>query len=111
VVGDAQANTIAISRNAAGRILVNGGAIAIKGGTPTVANTRSITVVGAAGNDLITIDEVNGALPSANLIGGTGDDTLVGGSGDDILVGQDGNDALVGKGGTDFLFGGAGNDS
>jgi Ca2+-binding RTX toxin-like protein len=111
VVGDAQANTIAISRNAAGRILVNGGAIAIKGGTPTVANTRSISVVGAAGNDLITIDEVNGALPNANLIGGTGDDTLVGGSGDDILVGQDGNDVLVGKGGTDFLFGGAGNDS
>ena len=111
MVGDAQANSIAISRDAAGRILVNGGAIAIKGGTPTVANTRSISVRRPAGNDVITIDEVNGALPSANLIGGTGDDTLVGGSGDDILAGQDGNDALLGKGGTDFLFGGAANDT
>ena len=37
--GDAADNTITISRNAAGNILVNGGAVPILGGTPTVANT------------------------------------------------------------------------
>jgi Ca2+-binding RTX toxin-like protein len=111
VVGDAQDNAIVISRNAAGQILVNNGAIPVKGGTPNVANTRSISVVGAAGNDVLSLDETNGALPRANLIGGIGNDTLTGGSGGDTLVGQAGNDVLVGKGGNDFLFGGADNDT
>ena len=39
VFGDSGANTITISRDAAGTILVNNGAIPIAGGTPTVANT------------------------------------------------------------------------
>src|SRR6185436_18247140 len=51
VFGDAGDNTIAVSRDAAGRILVNGGAVAVRGGTPTVANTTSISVFGLAGND------------------------------------------------------------
>ena len=38
--GDNLNNNITLSRNAAGQILVNGGAVAVKGGTPTVANTR-----------------------------------------------------------------------
>ena len=37
--GDNLDNTITLSRNAAGKILVNGGAVAVMGGTPTVANT------------------------------------------------------------------------
>ena len=37
--GDALDNNITTSRNAAGNILVNGGAVATVGGTPTVANT------------------------------------------------------------------------
>ena len=40
--GDALDNAITTSRNAAGAILVNGGAVAIQGGTPTVANTSLI---------------------------------------------------------------------
>ena len=39
VIGDALDNTTTISRDAAGRILVNGGAVPVLGGTPTVANT------------------------------------------------------------------------
>ncbi len=111
VVGDAQDNTIVISRDAAGRILVNNGDVRVIGSTPTVANTRTIAVVGSGGNDTITLDEVNGALPRATLIGGTGDDTLTGGSGNDQLIGQAGADTLLGKGGTDQLFGGADNDT
>ena len=111
VVGDAQDNTIVISRDAAGRILVNNGDVRVIGSTPTVANTRTIAVVGGGGNDTITLDEVNGALPRATLIGGTGDDTLTGGSGNDLLIGQAGNDTLLGKGGADQLFGGADNDT
>ena len=70
VFGDAGSNTITISRDAAGKILVNGGAVAVTGGTPTVANTSLIQVFGQAGNDTIGLNEANGALPRANLSGG-----------------------------------------
>jgi Ca2+-binding RTX toxin-like protein len=111
VFGDQQDNNIVVSRNAAGSILVNGGAVSIVGGAPTVANTALIQVFGQAGNDHISLDEANGALPAANLFGGAGNDTLTGGSGNDLLFGQAGNDTLLGKGGNDFLFGGDGNDT
>jgi hypothetical protein len=39
ILGDAQDNTIVVSRDAAGNILVNNGAIAIQGGPATIANT------------------------------------------------------------------------
>ena len=108
--GDNLDNTITLNRNAAGTILVNGGAVAVTGGTPTVANTALIQVFGQGGNDTIQLSESNGALPRANLFGGVGNDTMVGGSGGDMLFGQSGNDTLLGKGGTDFLFGGSEND-
>jgi Ca2+-binding RTX toxin-like protein len=110
VIGDNADNSVAISRDAAGRILVNGGAIAVVGGTPTVANVAQIQVFGQGGQDALRLDEANGALPRANLFGGTGNDVLTGGSGGDQLFGQSGNDTLLGKGGTDGLFGGADND-
>jgi Ca2+-binding RTX toxin-like protein len=111
VFGDSLNNTITINRDAAGKILVNNGAVAVVGGTPTVANTSLIQVFGQAGNDTITLNEANGALPVANLFGGAGNDTLTGGSGGDQLFGQAGNDTLLGKGGFDFLFGGVDNDT
>ena len=109
-LGDSADNTITTSRDAAGQILVNGGAVPIQGGPATVANTALIQVFGQGGNDTITLDESNGALPAAQLFGGAGNDTLTGGSGGDLLFGQSGNDTLLGKGGNDLLFGGSGND-
>ena len=110
IVGDAQANTIAVSRNAAGSILVNSGAVKIIGGKPTVANTTLIQLFGLAGNDKLTLDESKGSLPRANIFGGDGNDTITGGSGNDQLFGQAGDDTLLGNGGADLLFGGDGND-
>jgi Ca2+-binding RTX toxin-like protein len=111
VFGDSLNNSITISRDAAGKILVNNGAVTVAGGTPTVANTALIQVFGQAGNDTITLDEASGALPRANLFGGLNNDTLTGGSGGDQLFGQAGNDTLLGRGGFDFLFGGSENDT
>jgi Ca2+-binding RTX toxin-like protein len=108
--GDDVDNTIVTSRDAAGQILVNGGTVPVSGGTATVANTATIQVFGKGGNDTITLDESNGALPAAQLFGGAGNDVLTGGSGADQLFGGAGNDTLFGKGGNDMLFGGAGND-
>src|SRR5687767_3753241 len=59
VFGDNLDNNITIQRNAAGALLVNGGAVAIRGGTPTVANTALIQVFGQGGNDTITLSETN----------------------------------------------------
>jgi Ca2+-binding RTX toxin-like protein len=109
--GDDLDNTITTSRNAAGTILVNGGAVPVQGGQPTVANTGLIQAFGRGGNDTIMLDETNGALPAAQLFGGDGNDVLTGGSGADQLSGDSGNDVLLGKGGNDILHGGDGNDT
>jgi Ca2+-binding RTX toxin-like protein len=108
--GDNAPNNLTISRNG-GDIVVNGGAVAIAGQSPTIVNTSLINVFGLRGDDVITLDEANGALPAANLFGGDGNDTMTGGSGNDQLFGQNGNDNLLGKGGFDFLSGGSGNDT
>ncbi|MCJ9732477.1 calcium-binding protein, partial [Bradyrhizobium sp. PRIMUS42] len=110
VLGNGHNNAVTLGRNAAGTIVVNGGAVAVKGGPATVVNTKLIQAFGQDGNDIITIDESNGAMPAANLFGGAGNDGLTGGSGGDMLFGQSGNDTLLGKGGNDLLFGGSGND-
>jgi Ca2+-binding RTX toxin-like protein len=92
VTGDAQDNTIAVSRDAGGTILVNNGAVTVQGGTGTVANTSLIQVVGLGGNDNLSLNETNGALPSANIDGGAGNDAIAGGGGNDTLTGGAGND-------------------
>ncbi len=111
VFGDAQDNNLTISRNAAGQILVNGGAVAVAGGTPTVANTALIQVTSLGGADTVTLNQAAGALPRANLFGGAGNDVLTGGAGGDQLFGEAGNDTLLGQGGFDLLFGGSENDT
>ena len=111
VVGTTQNDTITVSRDVAGKLLVNGGAVRILGPAATVANTSLIDVFGLEGNDNLGLDEANGALPNADLFGGAGDDTLIGGSGSDQLFGESGNDTSLGKGGTDLLSGGSGNDT
>jgi Ca2+-binding RTX toxin-like protein len=110
VIGTTQNDTITVSRNAAGGLLVNGGAVRILGPTATVANTSLIDVFGLEGDDALALDEANGTLPNADLFGGAGNDTLIGGSGADQLFGASGDDTLLSKGGNDFLGGGSGND-
>src|SRR5690606_20621662 len=98
-VSDEATDTIVVSRNAAGTILINNGTVPVSGGTPTAANTDLIEIIGAGGNDIITLDEAMGALPAAEIFGGTGNDTLTGGSGGDTLSGEGDDDILFGRGG------------
>ena len=97
IFGDANKNSVVVSRDAAGNILVNGGAVQILGGTATVANTAKIQMFGQDGNDTITVDEANGAMPAVQMFGGNGNDILTGGSGNDMLFGQAGDDILLGQ--------------
>jgi len=94
--GDNLDNTITTSRDATGSILINAGAVPIQGGTATVTNTGLIQAFGQDGNDTISLDETNGALPSAKMFGGLGNDTVIGGSGADQLLGEAGDDVLIG---------------
>src|SRR6266566_1860648 len=105
-IGDDLDNSITTSRDAAGNILVNGGAVSISGGTATVANTRLISVSGQDGNDTITLDESNGALPAAFITGDGGNDTITGGSSNDVFAWNpgDGSDTVEGKDGVDTLL-------
>src|SRR5690349_4638775 len=109
LTGDDGDNHITVSRDAAGHLFGNGGAIHFSSDA-TVANTDLIRVNAGDGNDVVTLDETNGALPAAQIFGGDGNDTLTGGSGNDLLSGQGGNDSLFGGAGNDTLTGGAGND-
>src|SRR5260370_57901 len=130
VFGDDGDNVIVTSRDAAGQILGNGGAVPVSGGTATVANTATIQVFGNGGHDTISLDGSNGALPPPQLCGGAGNDGLTrrsvadrlvrggrdslpldGGAGNDTIPGGDGNDTLLGGDGNDVIAGGRGNDT
>jgi Ca2+-binding RTX toxin-like protein len=92
-----------VSRNAAGNLLVNGGAVLIVAGAATVAASL-IQIFGRGGNNILTLNESYARFRIADLVKGAGKDTVTGGSGSDKLFGQIGNDTLLGKGGVDFLF-------
>ena len=106
VRGDKSDNVISVGMDEAGTILINGGAVPIKGGMPTAANTHVIRVYGSDGDDQLWAEEFNGPLPPLELSGGEGDDLLVGGSSNDYLDGGPGNDTLAGQAGENTLLGG-----
>jgi len=118
VTGDNADDAIAITRDAAGQILINGGAISAQSaqeGQPTLTNATGIVVVGGNGNDTISLDNIappaGQALPPATLFGGRGNDILTGGGGNDMLFGGAGDDTITGGKGNDIAFLGKGNDT
>ena len=70
-----------ISRDAAGNLLVNNGAVQIVG-SASIANINSISVFGLAGND-----SLSGLGGNDTLSGSAGADTINGGQGADNLTG------------------------
>jgi hypothetical protein len=78
------------------------------------ANVARILVKARAGDDLVRIDEANGAFTDTiptTIAGGRGDDTLVGGRGAETFVGGSGNDSIDGKAGNDLALMGQGDDT
>src|SRR2546430_12984459 len=73
-----------------------------------------IAVDAQAGDDLVRIDESNGAFTDTiptTLDGGAGNDTLAGGKGAETLLGGNGNDVIDGNAGNDLALMGAGDDT
>jgi hypothetical protein len=103
-------DTITVSRNPISkgqlRVSING----LLNGVDSVGLKR-INISALEGNDLILIDQSQGAITlPVNIAGGSGNDTMTGGSGADVLQGGRGNDAIRGAAGSDVLEGGVGND-
>jgi Ca2+-binding RTX toxin-like protein len=74
----------------------------------------TIAVDAAAGDDLVRIDESNGAFTDSiptTIAGGDGNDTIAGGKGNETLLGGNGNDSIDGNGGNDLALLGAGDDT
>jgi hypothetical protein len=64
------------------------------------------------GDDLVQIDEANGAIDEpATIRGGNGDDTILGGAAVDTIYGGNGDDFIDGNRGADVAFMGPGNDT
>jgi len=85
--GDTASNSLNVSSTGAGLITLNG--VVVLGGQATLGNVEVIAMDGGAGNDTLRIDETNGTMPSAKLVGGPGNDKLTGGSRADIIDGAD----------------------
>lgn len=108
ITGDAASNSLSVGRTPDGVITLNG--TIVLNGQATVGNVDIIGMDGGEGNDTLRIDETNGSMPAAKLVGGIGNDRITGGSGDDIIDGGEGADSIDGGAGADRIDGGAGND-
>jgi len=78
------------------------------------ASISQINVDVRAGDDVVRVDERNGAFTTTirtTIDGGAGNDAIAGGSGAETLQGGEGNDSLDGNGGNDLGLLGAGDDT
>jgi Ca2+-binding RTX toxin-like protein len=78
------------------------------------SKVTKIAVNARSGNDVVRIDESNGAFTDTiptTIDGGDGNDTIAGGKGAETLLGGSGNDSIDGNGGNDLALLGAGDDT
>src|SRR5262245_25597588 len=96
VTGDDLDNSLAVSRDAAGTLVVNGDGVVVpvQGGPATTANTTLIQIFGMGGNDVLVWSR-SANLPRAIVDGGAGNDIITSGTGNDTLIGGAGNDTYV----------------
>jgi Ca2+-binding RTX toxin-like protein len=80
---------------------------------PVIVNLNTGTGSGAdaAGDTLVSIENLVGSRYNDTLLGNASDNRLAGGAGNDRLSGGDGADVLFGGGGNDQLTGGQHNDT
>src|SRR5262249_38186406 len=114
ITGNDASSKLALRLGANGRLEVDVG----DDGTADFSFDRSkfssIVIDAGGGDDIVRMDESNGAFTTdeqITIIGGPGDDTLIGGIGAETFYGGPGNDTIIGGGGNDVIFGGDGDDT
>src|SRR5688572_20078248 len=107
VVATAAADTVVVSQNLLGELIVT------VNGTPTNHGVVAddVTINGLGGDDAITVESVPATVLSLTLNGGDGNDALTGSAAPERLNGDDGDDVLDGGVGADTMVGGAGGDA
>src|SRR6185369_16374580 len=92
VTGDADANSVSLSRTDAGQLLVRSGDTTIK--SVAYADVQKISVSLLGGNDRLTV--AAGIEKPTTVSGGDGNDSITTGSGKDSINGDGGNDVIDG---------------
>jgi Ca2+-binding RTX toxin-like protein len=108
VQGTAGNDTINVSQQSSGDILVNVNGVTEYNGAPPTAEVGRIVIFGDDGNDDIAI--ATNVDYFAHIHGGNGADRIRGGSRADVLIGSEGDDLIHGHDGRDLLIGGNGAD-
>lgn len=103
VNGTSGADNIRIVNHATGGMTVRSNGRLLGRFSPSLVT--HITVDAGAGNDVVTLVNVN---VSSDLYGGRGNDILIGGNAADRIWGEDGWDTLFGAEGNDLVDGGSG---
>ena len=105
ISGDDTANTISVTQDGSGTLLVNGGAVPVSGGPATIANTTAINLSGLGDDDVLDLTGLSGPQPPVTVLGGPGTDIIFGGGENDTITGGDGDDtALMGAGNDTFIW-------
>ena len=102
VNGTSRADNIRIVNRSGGLSVTSDGRLL---GRFTQSSVTHITLDAGAGNDFVTLVNVN---VSSDLYGGRGNDILIGGNASDRIWGEEGWDTLFGGAGNDMLDGGSG---
>jgi len=106
IAGTSGNDTISLSIDAEGRLVVNGLATQIVIAGFDAGDT--IRINGLAGDDVIDASGLGAVAARLVFDGGDGNDILIGGAGNDVLIGEAGDDVLIGGPGQDVLDGGTG---
>ncbi|MCI0456007.1 MAG: hypothetical protein L0Z62_03385 [Gemmataceae bacterium] len=107
---DGADDTILLTQDASGAVLINGSPFNLPNGTLQVSAINRIDISSGGGHDTIDLTGLTSYTGTSDLEGETGNDTLLGSNGNDTLLGMGGNDFLDGRGGDDIAEGWSGND-
>jgi Ca2+-binding RTX toxin-like protein len=101
--GDAANNVLVVGQTTAHIVTLNGSKVLVRGASVPVVDVNVVRMAGGSGDDTLSFDETNGAMPAGKFVGDDGNDKLVGGSKDDNLIGNDGIDRSTGGRGDDTV--------
>src|SRR5215470_8007732 len=106
ITGNDASSKLALRLGAAGRLEVDVGDDGTADFSFDLSKFSAIVIDAGGGDDIVRMDESNGAFTNQEqitIIGGAGNDTLIGGIGAETIFGGDGDDVIHGGAGDDTI--------